>query len=242
MAQVLAERQFASGHKAWVAISEAADGDMAINDLKTREKTIQEVSLSLVERNAGLVIPTSQHWSFLTQVHGSENIEVKENETVLGLEGDALFTAQNKKVLTVQVADCVPLALTSSCGAIAVIHAGWRGLLSGVIERASEALQREFPGEQLAVIGPHIGPCCYEYGRKDLGSFVEAFGPSVAVVTDSSTDSLDLMAIVRVILEKNGIGLVYIEDSCTSCDSKFWSYRSNGTQKRQSLFAWIEKN
>ena len=223
-------------------MSEITDGDMAINDLKTREKSIQEASLSLVEHNAGLFIPTSQHWSFLTQVHGSKNIEVKENGSVLGLEGDALFTAQERKVLTIQVADCVPVALTSNCGAIALIHAGWKGLLNGVIENASEALQNEFPGDLAAVIGPHIGPCCYEYGRKDLDSFIEIFGTSVAGVTDSSTDSLDLMAIVRVILEKRGIEIVYKDGSCTSCDSKFWSYRSSGTQKRQSLFAWIEKN
>jgi hypothetical protein len=223
-------------------MSEITDGDMAINDLKTRKKSIQEASLSLVEHNAGLAIPTSQHWSFLTQVHGSENIEVKENGSVLGLEGDALFTAQERKVLTVQVADCVPIALTSNCGAIALIHAGWRGLLSGVIENASKALQKEFPGDQLAVVGPHIGVCCYEYGRKDLDSFVEMFGVSAAGATDSSADSLDLMAIVRVILEKRGIELAHKDGSCTSCDSKFWSYRSSGTQKRQSLFAWIEKN
>jgi hypothetical protein len=223
-------------------MSEIIDGDMAINDLKTRENSIQEASLSLVEHNAGLVIPTSQHWSFLTQVHGSKNIEVKENGSVLGLEGDALFTAQERKVLTIQVADCVPIALTSNCGAIALIHAGWKGLLNGVIENASETLQKEFPGDQLAVVGPHIGVCCYEYGRKDLDSFIEMFGTSVAGVTNSLADSLDLMAIVRVILEKRGIELAYKDGSCTSCDSKFWSYRSSGTQKRQSLFAWIEKN
>ena len=242
MARVLAERHLASGYKAWVAVSEITDGDMAISDLKTREKSIQEASLSLVEHNAGLFIPTSQHWSFLTQVHGSKNIEVKENGSVLGLEGDALFTAQERKVLTIQVADCVPIALTSNCGAIALIHAGWRGLLNGVIENASQSLQKEFPGDQLAVVGPHIGACCYEYGRKDLDSFIEMFGTSVAGVTNSSADSLDLMAIVRVILEKRGIELAYKDGSCTSCDSKFWSYRSSGTQKRQSLFAWIEKN
>ena len=242
MARVLAERHLASGHKAWVAMSEIIDGDMAINDLKTREKSIQEASLSLVEHNAGLAIPSSQHWSFLTQIHGSKNIEVKENESVLGLEGDALFTAQERKVLTIQVADCVPIALVSDSGAIAAIHAGWKGLLNGVIENASEVLQDKFPGDQAAVIGPHIGPCCYEYGRKDLDSFIELSGASVAGVTDFSTDSLNLMAIVRVILEKRGIELVFRDDSCTSCDSKFWSYRASGTQKRQSLLAWIEKN
>ncbi len=242
MARVLAERHLASGHTAWVAMSEIVDGDMAVSDLKTREKSIQEASLSLVEHNAGLAIPSSQHWSFLTQIHGSKNIEVKENESVLGLEGDALFTTQERKVLTIQVADCVPIALVSDSGAIAAIHAGWKGLLNGVIENTSEVLQDKSPGDQAAVIGPHIGPCCYEYGRKDLDSFIEAFGASVVGVTDSSTDSLDLMAIVRVILEKRGIEIEYRDGSCTSCDSKFWSYRSNGTQKRQSLLAWIEKN
>ena len=242
MARVLAERHLASGHTAWVAMSEVIDGDMAVGDLMIREKSIQEASLSLVEHNAGLAVPLSQHWSFLTQIHGSENIEVKENESVFGLEGDALFTIQERKVLTIQVADCVPVALISDCGAIAVIHAGWKGLLNGVIENVSKVLQDKFPGSQSAVIGPHIGPCCYEYGRKDLDSFIELFGVSVAGVTDFSTDSLNLMAIVRVILEKRGIELVFRDDSCTSCDSKFWSYRASGTQKRQSLLAWIEKN
>ncbi len=242
MAQVLAERHLASGHVAWVSMSETTDGDMAIGDLRTRKESIQRASQSLMEHNAGLVIPSSQHWSFLTQVHGEKCIQVGTNDAITGAEGDALLTDQEEKVLTVQVADCVPIALISENGAIAVIHAGWRGLLNGVIESASQDLERRVTGSQVAVIGPHIGSCCYEFGRQDLESFIKRFGPSVVGNTGSSSSSLDLSKITRVILEKENIELIYEDSSCTSCETKFWSYRANRTQKRQCLFAWLEKN
>tara|TARA_B100000959_G_C14990373_1_gene627613 strand:- start:1575 stop:2303 length:729 start_codon:yes stop_codon:yes gene_type:complete len=242
VAQVLAERHLASGHVAWVAMSEVIDGDMAIGNLSTRKKSIQEASQSLMERNAGLTIPSSQHWSFLTQVHGERSIQVEANEAITGLEGDALVTTQVGKVLTIQVADCVPISLISENGAIAVVHAGWRGLINGVIESASQELERKASGNQVAIIGPHIGSCCYEFGRQDLEQFVKLFGSLVIGNTNSSSPSLNLLTIVQLILRKKSIGLIHVDNSCTSCDPKFWSYRANRTQKRQCLFAWLEKN
>ena len=95
--------------------------------------------------------------------------------------GDALVTTLEKSVLTVQVADCVPISLISEGGAIAIAHAGWRGLLK-VLEETSNNLA-QLAGKQTAVIGPHIGPCCYEFGREDLDQFIQKFGISAEAST-----------------------------------------------------------
>ena len=136
-------------------MSEVADGDMSIGNYQTREKSIQQVSCSLERLNPGLKVPPISNWSYLTQVHGIQVLEVTGDDIVQGEDGDALVTTLENSVLTVRVADCVPISLISEGGAIAIIHAGWRGLLKGVLEETSNKLIATKPGKQMAVIGSH---------------------------------------------------------------------------------------
>jgi YfiH family protein len=124
------------------------------------------------------------------QVHGSvvlapEDLEVcgRENAAMPAdlPAGDALVSASADVLLTIRTADCAPILLVAPrARAVAAVHAGWRGLLEGVVARAIEALHDRYdarPDEICAAIGPSIGGCCYEFGAEHRDAFRAAFGP-----------------------------------------------------------------
>jgi YfiH family protein len=162
-------------------------------------------------------------------------------------EGDAVWTDRSGLALSVITADCVPVVLAGP-GGIAAIHAGWRGLVNGVIP----ATLRELPGplaEWTAWIGPSIGACCYEVGE-DVASQVVAVAPAgkwdqspaVAVPGPSGKPHLDLQAVARRQLETAGVGEVVTLERCTRCDGeKLESYRRNGKGAGRNIaFIWRE--
>ena len=85
MAQILTERHLSSGHIAWVAMSEVADGNMSIGNYQTRQKSIHEVSASLRRSNREVLVPPSHNWSFLNQIHGIKVVEDNGDRIVEGL-------------------------------------------------------------------------------------------------------------------------------------------------------------
>lgn len=153
-------------------------------------------------------------------------------------DGDALWTDRSGLALSVITADCVPVVLAGP-GGIAAVHAGWRGLVHGVIS----ATLREVPGrlsEWTAWIGPAIGVCCYEVGEDVAAQVVAASAPDVAVPGPSGKPHLDLQAVARRQLEKAGIGKVVSLVRCTRCDEeKLESYRRNGKGAGRNIaFIW----
>ena len=88
---------------------------------------------------------------------------------------DALVTNDARLVLAVRVADCVPIVMADGrTGAVAAVHAGWRGTAAGVSRHAIDAMTREFgtdPADLTAALGPSIGPCCYEVGPELIDAF-----------------------------------------------------------------------
>ena len=154
-------------------------------------------------------------------------------------EGDALWTDRSGLALSVITADCVPVVLAGP-GGLAAVHAGWRGLVNGVIPAAL----REVPGplaEWTAWIGPSIGPCCYEVGEDVAAQVVAVAGdPDVAVPGPSGKPHLDLQAVARWQLEKAGAGEVVTLARCTRCDTeKLESYRRNGKGAGRNIaFIW----
>jgi len=134
-------------------------------------------------------------------------------------------------VPSVRTADCVPLLLADRDGrAVAAVHAGWRGVVAGVVVAAVEALDRRgiVPARLLAAIGPAIGACCYEVGG-DVASRV-----AVAAGTAPGGEGkvlLDLKGAVREQLVRSGItrDSVRMAPWCTRCRSDlFFSYRRDG--------------
>src|SRR5207302_3508145 len=115
----------------------------------------------------------------------------------------------------------------------AILHAGWRGLLAGIVAAGVRALGR---GRLAAVIGPSIGPCCYEVGEDVAEPFREAFGPDIAV-----EGMLDLWTAAERALRAAGCSEVDRFDVCTSCNPDlFFSHRrDSGRTGRQGIIACV---
>jgi YfiH family protein len=153
-------------------------------------------------------------------------------------DGDALWTDRSGLTLSVITADCVPVVLAGP-GGIAAVHAGWRGLVHGVIPATLRAL----PGplsEWTAWIGPAIGACCYVVGEDVAAQVVAASDPAVAVPGPSGKPHLDVPGVARRQLEAAGVGEVLWLVRCTRCDEeKLESYRRNGKGAGRNIaFIW----
>ncbi len=177
-------------------------------------------------------------WTWLDQVHGANVVVVDEPGAQAGARGDAAITTTGGAVLCVTVADCAPVALLAD-GAVGVVHAGWRGLVAGVLAAAVEALARVGAGRVRAVVGPCIAPSCYEFGLDDLDALVAALGPAVAARTGEGKPALDLVAGVRAGLAAAGVERCEVLGVCTACSSEHWSHRGSGTTSRQALVATL---
>jgi len=137
-------------------------------------------------------------------------------------EGDALWTDEPGVPIAALAADCVPVALARREGtpAVAVAHAGWMGLLAGVLENAVETLG----GRVEAAIGPSAGPCCYEVGEEVARPYRERFGDGIMVGRN-----LDLWGAAESALDTAGVEAVHRVDLCTICNpERFFSHRRDG--------------
>ncbi len=152
-----------------------------------------------------------------------------------GVEGDALWTDEPGVPVAVLTADCLPIALARGNGdgpALAVVHAGWRGLLGGVIQNAVAALG----GRPAAIVGPAIGPCCYEVGDEVAEPYRARFGREIV-----RGRHLDLWQAAELALRDAGCDRVERLDLCTSCHAdRFFSHRRDGGRTgRQGVIALI---
>lgn len=180
-------------------------------------------------------------WTWLRQVHGGEVVVVTEPGEHAGAEADAAVTTVPGAALAVQTADCVPVLLTADgpgSPTVAVVHAGWRGLAAGIIERAAEAMATVGDAPTAAACGPHIRARCYEFGADDLDRVAAACGEEVRGTTAWGTPALDLTAGVRAACERLGLPLVD-PGTCTACSPVHFSHRARGEAGRQALVAWI---
>jgi hypothetical protein len=169
------------------------------------------------------------------QVHGSA---VNIVERIAGAQGSALAidadghaTALPGVGMMVMAADCLPVALGCD-GAVAMVHAGWRGLAAGVLEQGLAALRQLGHAEStVAIIGPCAGACCYEVGPEVRDTFAgrHAHGRHI-----------DLRAIAHERLEAAGVAETRDVEACTICDERFFSHRREGARAgRQAGIAWL---
>jgi YfiH family protein len=183
-------------------------------------------------------LPAPGEWGWMEQVHGRDVVVLDGPTGADRPVADALVTRTRGLPLAVVTADCAPIALASD-DAIAVVHAGHRGLLLGVIEAALEALRAVGHGRVRALLGPCVRASRYEFGSADLALLVDAFGPDVAARTDWGTPAFDLPAAVHIALARGGVEPSDISDAaqCTSASADFFSYRRDGVTGRQATIA-----
>jgi YfiH family protein len=175
------------------------------------------------------------------QVHGARVVRL-DAACDPGEEADAVVSMVPGVAATVSVADCVPVLLADpGSGAVAAVHAGWRGTLARAAGEGVRALAREAgtaPARLLATVGPSIGPCCYEISADLAGTFAGAFGP--AVIRAGDRPHLDLWSASRAVLLGAGLApdRVEILGRCTSCERDlFFSHRRDaGRTGRQAGF------
>jgi purine-nucleoside/S-methyl-5'-thioadenosine phosphorylase / adenosine deaminase len=149
---------------------------------------------------------------------------------------DGLWSDASGQGMLLLTADCLPIGVVRSNGAApaaAILHAGWRGLLAGIAAAGTHTLGG---GPLAAVIGPSIGPCCYEVGEEVAAPFREAFGADV--VRDGK---LDLWTSAERALRAAGCAQVDRLDLCTACDpDRFFSHRRDrGRTGRQGIVASV---
>jgi hypothetical protein len=192
----------------------------------------------LVERNrAAVAARLGVELRSGRQVHGGGVTRIESRGSAGGPRAaDGQATALRGIGPMVTVADCLPIAVTSE-GAVAMLHAGWRGLAAGVIDegvRAIRALGGDGPLE--AAIGPGAGPCCYEVGEDVHAAFTEY------IPDGRRGDNLDLKAIARSQLVAAGVDVVHDLGLCTICSDPqlFFSHRRDqGVTGRQAGVAWL---
>jgi YfiH family protein len=184
----------------------------------------------------------------MRQAHGDRVVVVRATATDVG-EADGMISAMPGALLAVLTADCVPALLVAPRRHVAaVVHAGWRGTLSGIVLRAVETLRASFDvdvGEIEAALGPAIGGCCYEEEREIGDRFSARWGePSPAVWQASGAKGrLDLRGANAQLLRRVGIPMTRIHTvgPCTRCAmADYFSHRgSNGHTGRQlSYIGW----
>ena len=185
-----------------------------------------------------LVIPQP---SWLKQVHGIDVIEAEFGEA--GAVADGSYTEMAGTVCAVLTADCLPVFLCDRSGSrVAVVHAGWRGLVNGVLEAGVLALRT--PGEELlAWLGPAIGPESYEVGDDVRAEFMTASAEAESAFRQSGPDKwlADMYALARQRLNAIGVESVYGGSRCTFREPDlFFSYRRDGITGRMASLIWIE--
>jgi hypothetical protein len=175
----------------------------------------------------------------LRQVHSPRVLEARHGG-VRG-EGDALITRRAGLALCVVTADCVPVLIAAGDW-IAAVHAGWRGLVGGVIGAAVDRLVEAGAGEPASWrgwIGPAIGECCYEVGPEVAERVAAASSPRVVVPVAGANPRLDLVAAAAHQLAAAGVPHAWLL-RCTRCDdASLWSYRRHGAAAGRNLsFIW----
>jgi YfiH family protein len=195
-------------------------------------------------------VPSDRVVHRLTQVHGGRVLAVGPVPLGVGLDswapdpggrpppGDALVSSGTDDCLAVLSADCATVALASPEGVHAAVHAGWRGLLAGVVQAATVAMGDLGAHAVQAAVGPCIHPCCYAFGQAELDVVAARYGDAVRGLTAAGEPALDLPAALRAALGEAGVDGLTVHGGCTVCGPDAFSFRRTRTAARQALLVW----
>lgn len=191
----------------------------------------------LVDRRARI---TGYSTAWLRQVHGANVVTVTANGVCHGEPGDAAVTVEPGVALSVITADCAPILLGAQ-GVVGAVHAGWRGLVAGVIQETVARMRALGASEIQAWLGPCIRTRCYEFGESDLDEVARVLGSDVRGVTAWGSPALDVGAAVRAALSDLGVHRLTDSGICTACSPVHFSHRARGDSGRQAGFVWLER-
>jgi polyphenol oxidase len=191
-------------------------GDEPAKVLENRRRLCAEVEVD------------AEHGQMAWQQHGTM-VRRAEPESLAALIDrppcDGLWSEEPGVGMMLVAADCLPITLARIDGSrpgLAVLHAGWKGLLGGIVAEGAAALG----GRLAAVVGPGIGPCCYEVREDVAAPYRAAFGRQIA-----RDGRLDLWGAAEQALRAAGCERVERTDLCTSCHPElFFSHRRDGAR------------
>lgn len=214
---------------------------------------VNDETAAVSENRARVValLPSEPVW--LKQVHGTRVWDADMAQTEAIIEADAALTTKSNTVLTVMAADCLPVLISSPDGrVIGAAHAGWRGLVEGVLENTVDAMQAKTglsdADQYLAWLGPAIGPAAFEVGEEVRAAFHEhaqkhaLASPAEAFIAIDSKPGkywANLYQLARQRLLSRGLARVYGGEFCTARDqTDFFSHRRDGLSGRFAAFIW----
>ncbi|HEY3365593.1 MAG TPA: peptidoglycan editing factor PgeF [Symbiobacteriaceae bacterium] len=178
-------------------------------------------------------------------VHGNRVVAVTGEEAAerdgvrLVPDCDALITDRPELALIVTAADCVPVFLYDPVRrAAGIAHAGWRGTVAGIAGQTARAMSGAFgcdPADIRAVVGPSIGPCCFEVDDLVAAPLRAGYGAGAALLLKPGAAPgkylLDLWEANRLDLRKAGVNAVEVSGACTACGSdRYFSHRGESGQ------------
>jgi len=185
------------------------------------------------------LLPGEPLW--LQQVHGITAVDADFATNLLA--ADAAIARQPGKVCVVMTADCLPVLLCDRAGTVvAAAHAGWRGLLAGVLEATIDKMGVP-AGELLAWLGPAIGPKRFEVGDEVHAAFVNQ-APEAALAFSPQLSGkwlANIYTLARQRLQAAGVDSISGGDFCTVSDTeRFFSYRRDGVTGRMASLIWLD--
>ncbi len=186
----------------------------------------------------------------MCQVHGDNIVEVKDKKLKEAGEADGMMTATADVYLGVLTADCVPLLFVApKQKLVAAVHAGWRGTLAGIAEKAVKLFNSRYgveANELEVALGPSIGACCYEVKDDVAGPLLKRWGDiaKLSIQTGNGEMYLDLRQLNHDVLAQAGIPAenIFQVGPCTGCSpSDFFSYRRerSETGRQISFIGWL---
>ncbi len=174
---------------------------------------------------------------WLEQIHSNKVVCL--DEEPLNLQADASYSSNPDTICTVLTADCLPVLICNESGTeIAAIHAGWRGLLSGIIENTINTFHDP---DLLVWLGPAIGPNLFEVGKDVQIAFCKksSLFSSAFRIQKNNKWLMDIYQLSRIILAEHGIKKVFGGKFCTVAEKdRFFSYRRESKTGRMATLIW----
>lgn len=211
--------------------SHVGDCNASVN--ANRERLRQQSSLSSIQ--------------WLEQVHGTSVVDAKADGLIR--TADAVYSNQKGLTCAVLTADCLPLLVCNKLGTeVAAVHAGWRGLSSGVI-RESIGRFESAPDQLMAYLGPAIGPAHFEVGFEVLEALcenaisqghIESLTAAFKPAKQPFKFMADIYQLAKAELNELGVRDIYGGDFCTVSDRQFFSYRRDGVTGRMAALITLK--